>query len=196
MSFQKAASGKPQTIQDKINSFQNDVQKLNGVEDKITLRNMNSYNAIITNLERRVSEIQKELQTYQGPDASALRALFGDVSRVFSERKAKIQPIITDRKKQQEEARNAEAPAVVQELTQEQLDQEELEFVAQNAREIKNQMHELNIITHQVDEEIQRGHATLVRIDEHIEEAKTEMQEGNKDLEKAEDHQKKTCNVQ
>lgn len=196
MSFQKAASGKPQTIQDKVNNFQTEVMKLNGAENRINARTLNSFNATLTNLDRRLNEIQKELQTYQGPDSSSLRALMGQVSKTFVERKEKIMPIIAERKQEQEQRRIQETPAVVNELTQEQMDQQELEFIAQNAREIKNQMQILNDITQQVDAEVQKGHATLVRIDEQVEEAKGEMQSGNKELEKAEEHQKKTCNVQ
>jgi len=56
-------------------------------------------------------------------------------------------------------------------------------------------LHELNDLTHQLGNKIQEQHEVILNLGTVIESTVSEMQEGNKELEAAQKHQKSTCRV-
>jgi hypothetical protein len=72
---------------------------------------------------------------------------------------------------------------------------EDITFLSEQTERILTDMRVLALLTEQVGEAVRKSHITVVRIDGTIADGKDQMIEGNQELEKAEDHQKKTCQV-
>ena len=81
-----------------------------------------------------------------------------------------------------------------QQLSQEQMlanqMSNEVSGLENAVQDIVEDMTELNDLTHQLNNKIQEQHEIVVRVDDVIEVAVNEMQQGNEQLEKAEEHQK------
>ena len=77
-------------------------------------------------------------------------------------------------------------------MTQEDQEKQQLESLNNATGEILEDMKALNDTTIQLNEKIQESHEVLIKIDEKIEETHEEMIQGNKELVKAETHQKES----
>ncbi|OHS99157.1 hypothetical protein TRFO_34475 [Tritrichomonas foetus] len=134
------------------------------------------------------------------PNADALRNRYYSVASGFDSQKASWDSVIkkkeTEFKKvrEAEEAKKPAQPGMTEEQMQVMQQADELEYVGRQVEEIVTMQKDLNELTHKVDDKITEDHEKVVKIDNHIEDAKNEMIEGNKDLEHAEKDQKK-CNI-
>ena len=80
-----------------------------------------------------------------------------------------------------------------QQVAQYDAEAAEIDLISRQAEDIAADMAALKETTYQVHDQIQNDHEKLQHIDETVTEAKENMVEGNKELEIAEKHQKKTC---
>ena len=192
MSFQQLGGNNQSKLGKQVNTYQNRLKLVNDNKDKIDQdpnirKNVKKY---IGDLEKLDGQITKLLETE--PDAADYRAQYNQLSAEFNNvcipLKERIEQI--DKSFASPEGGSTEQG---QEMTQEDRDAAEIDLISRQAEDIAADMAALKDTTYQVHEQIEKDHVKLQHIDETVTEAKTEMVEGNKELEIAEKHQKKTC---
>lgn len=106
------------------------------------------------------------------------------------DKRAKIKEDELNKEAAEKAAQEAEMRQKSLEQKQEEQMGADLEHTANELNEIGEQAALLNSITHQVDDKLSEQHETVVKINDTIEDAKSEMIAGNQDLEEAEADQK------
>jgi chromosome segregation ATPase len=191
MSFQSLGGNGQSKLAKQINTYQNRMKLVNDNKDKIddpdTRRNVKKY---IVDLEKLGAQISNLLETE--PDAAEHRVRYNQLSSEFND-------VCVPLKEQINKIDASVAPAggedgeQGQQMNQIDAEAEEIELLNRQAEDIAADMAALKDTTLQVHEQIEQDHEKLQHIDETIVEAKENMVEGNKELEIAEKHQKKTC---
>ena len=195
MSFQKA--GSLQSLVDQyVKSFDEIKKSISNIPDEKTLKQIRTNFTILTN---NAPKIEKLLDEGTDPNLDELQEQYNNASMDFDTKKNSWDSILKKEEAKYEEIHKREAEQKAMEnLSEEQLQvmqqSDELEYIGRQAEEINKMAKDLNEITHKVDDKITEDHEKVVKIDEHIETAKNEMVEGNKDLDHAEKDQKK-CNI-
>lgn len=195
MSFQKA--GSLQSLVDQyVKSFEEIKKSISNIPDEKTLKQIRTNFTILTN---NAPKIEKLLDEGTDPNLDELQEQYNNASMDFDTKKNSWDSILKKEEAKYEEIHKREAEQKAMEnLSEEQLQvmqqSDELEYIGRQAEEINKMAKDLNEITHKVDDKITEDHEKVVKIDEHIETAKNEMVEGNKDLDHAEKDQKK-CNI-
>lgn len=195
MSFQKA--GNLSSLVDQYVKAYNEIQAtITKIPDEKTLKQIRTnYNILNTNGKK----IDDKLESGEDPDTEALKEQYNPVAMGFESQKASWEAILKKKEAEykkihDEEAHNAAMANLSEEQLQIQQQADDLDYIGRQVDEIKTMQQDLNEITHKVDDKITEDHEKVVNIDNHIEKAKTEMEEGNKDLDHAEKDQKK-CNI-
>jgi hypothetical protein len=188
-------------------SFQRDISKTTSLGDAIgklkadIIAFASSDSSDLTlhrNASRKVNELRKRVRILEAklssdPTAAEhipeFRAAKNDLERAAATLQAQI-----------DEAQKSSPAPAEDDITQEQLrisreENEHMNFIQAQTDDILVSMRVLNDLTRQVGKVIESGHNTILRIDPKVADARTEMIEGNKELEKAERHQEKTCQV-
>jgi len=163
---------------------------------------------IFPRLERTQTEIRTKLVNYTNTLNDLRRSdsnnpLDSSVSESLEQCRRKMEQIdrqvqnvseihrrmITEEKQREEQEQQALA-----QKSQEQIEADhvtnEINGLENAVQGIVEDLHELNDLTHQLDNKIQEQHEVIMKVDTVIESTVTEMQEGNKALEEAEEHQK------
>lgn len=195
MSFQKA--GNLSSLVDQYVKAYNEIQAtITKIPDEKTLKQIRTnYNILNTN----GPKIDEKLESGEDPNTDALQEQYNPVAMGFESQKASWEAILKKKEAEykkihDEEAHNAAMANLSEEQLQVQQQADDLDYLGRQVDEIKTMQQDLNEITHKVDDKITEDHEKVVNIDNHIEKAKTEMEEGNKDLDHAEKDQKK-CNI-
>ena len=151
-----------------------------------------SYIQALTDLRR---------QDPQNPLIPEIAGKINNTKRNIDELDQIIAPIAERHEKyrleeEEKQKKMAEEQAQQQQMNELQMRQaqqhNDVEFIAKNATGIVNDMADLNDLNHQLADKIDEQHEIVVHVDETIEEAKDEMEQGNKALEEAEEIQKTT----
>lgn len=202
MSFAKGPSSvsSKDRITSDINNFMNiwnkqiepNIEKLSESNIRVKIK------AAMNKIEPLVAKIQRDIGQCTN---QSLKRSYEEVNGKYQSRKANILQLIKKFESEERAARESESKATAGAggdalYDQQQIDAEteELNFIEAQTGEIVEDMKVLNELTHQVDDQVTKDHEVLIKIDSKIEDAKVEMQEGNKDLEKAEEHQK-SCTI-
>lgn len=195
MSFQKSGD-LPSLIDQYVKACNEINNSILNIKDEKTLKQLRTnFDILVTNSKK----IQDGLDACTDPNVDELQEQYNQACQTFDSERGLWESTLKKKEKELEEAlkqkKHEEEMSNLSEeqrLTMQQND--ELEYLGRQTEEIQQMAKDLNEITHKVDDKITEDHEKVVKIDEHIETAKTEMQEGNKDLEHAEKDQKK-CNI-
>lgn len=201
MSLAKKANAGPVPLETQIQNFRNLWSTVQTNEDKLDAPQIRQkVKQCLNNLEAQEPRISQQLATTTDVNAPTLRQEFAVITKQFHGKVQSIRANIArheqpppgaadDGQSNPQADPNAEFD---QQLTEEQ---NELEYLQNEAQQILVAQRTLTQLTQEVHDEVQKGHETLMHIDNIIEGSKQEMEKGNQDLKKGEDHLKKTCNV-
>lgn len=203
MSFAKGPSAvaNKDRIASDINNFMNiwnkqiepNIEKLNETNVRVKVK------AAMNKMDPLVNKIQKEIGQCTN---QTLKKNYEEVNGKYQGKKTNILQLIKKFESEEKTAKEAESKAQGEAangeamLDQQQIDQEteDLRYADQQVGEIVEDMKVLNELTKKVDNQVTKDHEVLIKIDNTVDDAKVEMVEGNKDLEKAEEHQK-SCTI-
>lgn len=148
----------------KLQQFKDDLAKLNGQENDLVVP---------------ISE-----------DLTEIAQLLARVKETIDSERKKVEQMVVD---EEEMLRKEEED---RKKTQAQLEAEyqarEAEALDQGAKEIVTAMQDTLDVTNQLNENLDKQHEQIQRIETTVEDAHQEMVEGNADLEEAQEHQKST----
>ncbi|EAY12485.1 hypothetical protein TVAG_128990 [Trichomonas vaginalis G3] len=201
MSLKKGAN---QSLEERIKAFAqriNTLEKNSGsLSNSMERKNVRSQ---LLNLKKLDQDLAKEFNTYNKPDKEALEAHYKEVKDKYMKLNQELEQECVryeeeEKKKQAEreerDRQDAEARQKQQQMSE--LDQEtaEINFVDNQVKDILEDEKALNEATELLNTRIQEQHEVVVRVDNTVEEAKTEMEEGNKELNEAQKLQPK-CRI-
>lgn len=194
MSFQNAKSTDKLKPAYKISLAEKDMEKL-----KLETGSMagNARLAVFKTFERRLKDLQTiPKDELSEEDKQKIARLYTEFSNDKETILAKIEEEKNNAASESNVRRKDEQQQQQQALTEEDLLREQLEFMHNQTQDITHQMKEINKIQNQLYDKVKEDSGLIVKVDENIEEAKDDMITGNVDLNAAEKHLKKTCNVQ
>ena len=174
-------------------SIEPNIEKLNETNVRVKVK------AAMNKMDPLVNKIQKEIGQCTN---QTLKKNYEEVNGKYQGKKTNILQLIKKFESEEKKAKEAESKAQGEAangeamLDQQQIDQEteDLRYADQQVGEIVEDMKVLNELTKKVDNQVTKDHEVLIKIDNTVDDAKVEMVEGNKDLEKAEEHQK-SCTI-
>lgn len=197
MSFQNASTQQPISVEQKVKVAQEDLNKLKNIirGDGSGTKNFNALAAMLRTLERRINDLNGLTDEKKENQQDAIAQLVTELRSCKPDLEARIQTLrekeATDRIKREQQQQQQVQVA----LTEEDLLREQLEFMHNQTQDIVHQMKEINEIQNKLYDKIKSDSEIIVKIDHDVEEAKDDMIAGNEQLEAAEKHLKKTCNV-
>ena len=196
MSFQKVSLSSLVEQYEKAHDEIKNTMKSGNIKDEKTLKQLRTHFDFLTTNTGKIEDI---LNKGEDPNCDELQDQYNEAAMDFDANKSSWESIIKKEEAKykaihEKEEQEKQMANLSEEQRQEMQQADELEYVGRQAEEINKMAKDLNEITHKVDDKITEDHEKVVRIDDHIENAKNEMVEGNKDLDHAEKDQKK-CNI-
>ena len=199
MSFSKAGS-LPSLVDQYERSF-NDVQAhISKIDDEKTLKQLKTSLMYLSTNEKKISS---QLDSSTDPNIESFRGRFMMCVDGFHTYHAAWDAAIKKKEAEFKQVREEQAqkqgtassqPQMSQEQMQIYQDAQDLEYTGRQIEEIVAMQKDINELTHQIDDKITEDHEKVIRIEDKIEDTKFHMQEGNKELDKAEKDAKK-CNI-
>ena len=199
MSFSKAGS-LPSLVDQYERSF-NDVQAhISKIDDEKTLKQLKTSLMYLSTNEKKISS---QLESSTDPNIESFRGRFMMCVDGFHTYHASWDAAIKKKEAEFKQVREEQAqkqgtassqPQMSQEQMQIYQDAQDLEYTGRQIEEIVAMQKDINELTHQIDDKITEDHEKVIRIEDKIEDTKFYMQEGNKELDKAEKNAKK-CNI-
>lgn len=194
MSFQSAATADRMTLKARVDLAEKDLKKLADGG----LKSANARMALIRTLERRLNELGSAPIVSQEDREQERR--IRDLCEAFNKKKPELIEEINQQQESDRQTQNnqdaGKQEQTQQALTEEDLLREQLEFMYNQTQDITHQMREINEVQSQLYAKVKSDSGLIVKVDQTIESAKDDMIAGNVQLDEAEKHLKKTCNVQ
>lgn len=189
------AKGNQQNVNDLVNTYESRFraikEDLNNINDQ---RKRNAIKANMKNLDQLSARIAPQI-----PNAvPEIQEKYDYLSSEYADMKGDIEQRLAQAESQSAEeekhANNQSQDDYEARQRQEQIDREtaEVEQLNRETEQIVQDMKAIDDAANILNEKIQEQHEQIIRIDDTIEDAHEEMVEGNKDLNVAQEHQKKS----
>ena len=196
-----------ESLNQHVKQLKAQIEKMNTMKDELTVPSrpfsIKNYDALVKNCDQVEIKLQKyiqDLNSLQGEshdlqpaiseDISDITGQLGKLKEALAALKEKRDSTFIDETERLQKEEEDRKKTVLQ-LEAENMDREAT-ALAQGSAEILAQMTALQTTTHQLNSMLDEQHETIGRIEKITDSALVEMQEGNKDLEAAANHQKGT----
>lgn len=192
--------GQTQTVEDKIQQFSqrlNNLDKLFGnLHNSIERRNVRNQ---ILNMKNLDQHITSDLETYTKPNKADLEAKYSELKSKYLSVKSELETEMEkyeaeERERQEQREQREKQDNQPRQMSQLDMETQEINNLNAAVSDIVEDQKAIAEATEILNSRIQDQHEIIIRVDNTVEKAEGEMEQANKELDKAKEHQAK-CRI-